>query len=178
MELVLVRHPQPEVAPGICYGRTDLGASPAAIAGALARLNAAGLPGDLPIYASPLRRCADFAARLGAPVTFDARLAEMDFGTWEMRTWDDIARAEIDAWTDNLLYYRPGGGETVMEVAQRVASFLATLRHNDRALVVCHAGTMRLLSALHAGGTVEEAALRAAARPHRIDYGGVMTLKD
>jgi len=180
MELILVRHPQPEVAPGICYGRSDVPASPAAIAAVARDLKDAGLPGALPVHASPLRRCADLASQITASVTFDARLAEMDFGAWEMRPWDDIPRAEVDAWSADLLYYRPGGGENVMDVARRVAAFFADLRRvgHARALLVCHAGSMRLLAALHAGGSVEEAALRAASEAHRIDYGGIIVLKD
>jgi len=180
MELVLVRHPQPEVAPGICYGRSDLAASPAAVAAVARRLTDAGLPGALPVFASPLRRCAELAAQLGAPVIFDARLAEMDFGAWEMQSWDAIPRAEVDAWSADLLHYRPGGGESVSDVARRVAAFFNELRQADqaRALLVCHAGSMRLLAALHAGGSIEQAALRAASQPHRIDYGGIIVLKD
>lgn len=180
MELVLVRHPQPEVTPGICYGRSDVPASPSAIAAVAKRLREAGLPGDLPVFASPLRRCAELASRLDVPVTYDARLAEMDFGAWEMRPWDAIPRTEIDAWSADLLYYRPGGGESVSDVARRVAAFFDTLRHagHPRALLICHAGSMRLLAALHAGGNIEEAALRAASEAHRIDYGGIILLKD
>lgn len=180
MELILVRHPRPDIAPGLCYGRTDVAASPQAIAVVAQGLRDAGLPGALPLYASPLRRCADLAAQFKVPVMLDARLAEMDFGAWEMRPWDAIARAEVDAWSADLLHYRPGGGENVMDVARRVAAFRDELRqaNHARALAVCHAGAMRLLAALHAGGTLEEAALRAAAQPHRIDYGGIVVLKD
>lgn len=175
-----MRHPQPDIAPGLCYGRTDVAASSAAIAQVAARLREAGLPGALPIFASPLARCALLAHELGVSVTFDARLAEMDFGDWEMRAWDGIARAEVDAWAANLLRYRPGGGENVLDVARRVASFRDELRETGHpgALLVCHAGTMRLLSALHAGGGIEEAALQAASSPHRIAYGEVILLKD
>jgi alpha-ribazole phosphatase len=65
-------------------------------------------------------------------------------------------------------------------VARRVAAFRDALRQTGHsgALLVCHAGTMRLLSALHLGGSVEEAALHAASSPHRIAYGEVITLKD
>ncbi|MCC2958775.1 histidine phosphatase family protein [Massilia sp. IC2-477] len=176
MELVLVRHPQPEIAPGICYGRANVSTSIEATTRVVASLRAAGLPGALPIYASPLARCSMLANSLGVPVTFDARLAEMDFGAWEMQGWDAIPRAEVDAWTADLLHYRPGGGENVLDVARRVAAFRKELQHP--ALVICHAGTIRLLSALHAGGTLEEAALRAANTAHRIAYGEVIVLKD
>ena len=177
MRLVLVRHPQPDLAPGICYGRTDISTSIEAIEQVAAGLRAAGLPGPLPVYASPLARCARLAAALDASVTLDARLAEMDFGAWEMRAWDAIPRAEVDAWAADLLHYRPGGGESVLDVAHRVAAFRREL-HHPAALVICHAGTIRLLSALHAGGSIEEAAMRAASSPHRIGYGEVMMLKD
>jgi alpha-ribazole phosphatase len=176
MQLVLVRHPHPGIAPGICYGRTDIAAPPAETARVAAALSEAGLPGALPVFASPLVRCADLARQLGAPVSFDARLAEMDFGAWEMRAWDTIPRAEVDAWAADLLGYRPGGGENVLDVARRVAAFRAGL--HAPALLICHAGTMRLLAALHAGGGIEQAALRAASSPHRIGYGEVIVLKD
>jgi alpha-ribazole phosphatase len=179
MQLVLVRHPQPEIAPGVCYGSSDIAASEAAIARVAATLRMAGLPGSLPIYASPLARCAVLARQLGGPVAFDPRMAEMDFGAWEMQPWDAIARSEIDAWAADLLHYRPGGGENVLAVALRVQQFYDELRYAmpQGALLVCHAGTMRLLAALHAGGSLEQAALRAAAQPHRIGYGEVMMLK-
>jgi len=180
MELHLVRHPQPQVAPGHCYGSTDLAPNAEDTERVLAGLACAGLPGDMPVYASPLVRCAILARRLSAQPLFDARLAEMDFGAWEMRHWDTITRAEVDAWSADLLYYRPGGGESVMDVAARVAAFRADLerRAEPRALIVCHAGTIRLLSSLHTGGTLEQVALRAAQTPHRIAYGEVLLLKD
>ncbi|KFI09037.1 histidine phosphatase family protein [Massilia sp. BSC265] len=180
MRLILVRHPQPDVAPGLCYGSTDVAASTSAIAQVVGTLREAGLPGTLPVFASPLSRCALLARELGVPVTLDARLAEMDFGAWEMRAWDTIARAEVDAWTADLLHYRPGGGENVLDVARRVAAFRDELRHagHPGALLVCHAGTIRMLSALHLGGSIAEAALRAASSPHRISYGEVILLED
>lgn len=180
MQLVLVRHPQPDIASGLCYGRTDVTVSAEAVAQLAGSLRAAGLPGALPVYASPLARCALPACALGVPVTFDLRLAEMDFGAWEMRPWDAIPRVEVDAWAADLLHYRPGGGENVLDVARRVAAFRDGLHQAGHAgaLLICHAGTMRLLSALHTGGSIEEAALSAAASPHRIGYGDVILLKD
>ena len=179
MRLYLVRHPRPEVAAGHCYGRSDLAADHADVERVLAALASQGLPGAMPVYASPLARSAVLAHRLSPAPTFDARLAEMDFGAWEMRSWDDIPRSEIDAWSADLLHYRPGGGESVMDVAARVAAFGADIRReaHAQALVVCHAGTMRLLHSLHLGGTLVEAALRAAQAPHRIGYGEVMMLE-
>jgi alpha-ribazole phosphatase len=177
MTLYLVRHPQPDVAPGLCYGASDVPVQDAELARAHAALAARGLS-DLPVHASPLQRCALLAERL-APgrVTFDARLAEMDFGAWELRPWSDIPRADVDAWTADLLQYRPGGAENVLDVARRVRAFADDVRSSS-ALVICHAGTIRLLTALHGGQPLEQAALRAAQTPHRIGYGELVVLKD
>ncbi|MBQ5950215.1 alpha-ribazole phosphatase family protein [Massilia sp. ST3] len=179
MRLYLVRHPQPEAPPGICYGSTDLPAIESGIAAALDALTLHGLR-ELPIFSSPLQRCADLARRLSPTPVFDTRLAEMDFGAWEMRSWDDIPRAEVDAWSADLLHYRPGGGESVLDVAERVADFLHALRAAgpEQTLLICHAGTIRLLASLHQGGGLEEAALRAAQAAHRIAYGELIVLKD
>ena len=179
MRLYLVRHPRPEVPAGHCYGRSDVAAIDADVERVLATLASQDLPGAMPVHASPLVRSAILARRLSPAPAFDARLAEMDFGDWEMRSWDDIPRPEIDAWSADLLHYRPGGGESVMDVAARVAGWRADIARasHAQALVVCHAGTMRLLHSLHLGGTLADAALRAAREPHRIGYGEVMVLE-
>lgn len=161
MELILVRHPRPEVAPGICYGSSDIPADATALSDGLAALApqlATAIAGGYRLYSSPLRRCTVLAAMLG-DFTSDPRLQEMGFGDWELRSWPDIPRREVDAWAADLLDYRPGGGETVREVAGRVQSFLDELRHD--AIIVCHAGTMRLMAAIAAGEPLRQAAAKA-----------------
>jgi alpha-ribazole phosphatase len=177
VRLHLLRHTAPIVAPGICYGRSDVAAEPIA-ADALARLRAQ-LPAGAPLYSSPLRRCTELAHALdiGAPM-IDARLAELDFGRWELQRWDDIARAEIDAWAQDIAFYRPGGGECAHDMARRVAAFcdeLGRAPHPD-AVVVCHAGTMRLLAARERGLAPAEMARAAAAEASTIAYGALLTL--
>jgi len=177
MRLYLVRHLPPIVAPGVCYGSTDLATDPAAQALALPALQAA-LPPTAPIYSSPLRRCAVLAQALGQPVHIDARLVELDCGTWEMQRWDDIARTDIDAWVLDVARFRPGGGDNVAGMAGRIAGFYADLLNTNTsaAVVVCHAGAIRLLTARAAGLDIDAMAQAAAARPHAIGYGEIVIL--
>lgn len=180
MRLTLIRHPQPQVAAGICYGSTDLPVAQMQIDQVIAAL-ADQLPARARLYSSPLRRCAELAQQLSsAPPVFDDRLAEMHFGAWEMQRWDDIPRAEIDAWAEAPAHYRPGGGESVLQMATRVAAFHDTLRANapSDAIIICHAGTIRLLMARHAGLPPADMALRAASTPHNIAYGERIVLPD
>jgi alpha-ribazole phosphatase len=182
VELVLIRHPAPAVAPGLCYGSSDLPADPSALtechAAIVSKLPALLPPGRLhstPIYTSPLQRCTALADLIATPsggaAIADARLAELHFGAWELRPWSDIPREEVDAWAADLLNYRPGGGESVLDAATRVQAFLQALR--EPAIIVCHAGTIRLIQALATGAPLQDAALNAASAAHALAYGSI-----
>ena len=182
MRLYLLRHGQPDIAPGICYGGTDLAVPPHEHARVLSAALPL-LPRQVPLYASPLRRCRELAVQLAAALQaptliHDERLAEMHFGAWEMRAWDDIPRSEIDAWANDLSAYRPGGGENVIEVATRVRAFHTSLCDEDIdcAVVVCHAGTMRLLAQCGGEASIAAMAQNAAQEGHRFAYGEVLML--
>jgi alpha-ribazole phosphatase len=176
MRLVLVRHPQPLVAAGVCYGSTDLPVAPD-VAQQMAATLGASLPPGTRVYSSTLQRCTTLASLLAAPV-LDPRLVEMDFGQWEMQPWHAIPKAEIDAWAADLVHYRPGGGESVLQLTARVASFYDEMRRlpHAQAMVICHAGTMRVLAACQAALPLAETALRAAQTPHAIAYGEQLVL--
>ena len=181
MRLHLVRHPRVDIASGLCYGSSDVAAVDDC---GLREQLLAALPRHAPLFSSPLKRCADLAQMLApelgsiSPV-YDERLAEMHFGDWEMRAWDDIPRDEVDAWAADLLHHCPGGGESVLQVARRVRAFRDDVRKLDAAdvVVICHAGTIRLLCAGERGGTIEESALYAAQHAHAIAYGEVVVLE-
>lgn len=180
MRLYLIRHPRPLVEDGICYGSTDLSVSAEAIGQALAALP--DLPSGLRCFSSPLRRCHDFALVLAQargltrPIA-DARLVEMHFGSWEMRSWSSVRHDEVDAWAADLVGYSPGGGESVLKAALRVRDFLRELQSGgEDAVVVCHAGTIRLLRACCNHNDLAAAALHAASREQAVPYGGLTVL--
>lgn len=182
MRLHLVRHPKPVIEPGTCYGSSDLPVN-AGHCDLVATALLDSLPNDAAVFSSPLRRCADLAAKLASglsqkPVVFDERLVEMHFGQWELQPWSDIARCEIEAWANDVAIYRPGGGDSVLQMAARVRDFHDELlrgRHAD-AVIVCHAGTIRLLLACRLGLPLAEIARHAARIPHGIAYGAVISL--
>lgn len=139
MRLHLIRHTKPLIEPGICYGRLDCPAEDAVSA-------AVGLLAGLPVWSSPLRRCRDLAERLHPQPIIDHRLAEMHFGDWEGRRWDDIPRAELDAWAADVAGYAPPGGESPRDLQRRALDFVASLDVPE-AVIVTHAGVIRTLLA-------------------------------
>lgn len=182
MRLHLIRHPRPEIEPGICYGSSDIPAHPGEVEKVLDALLPL-LPAGAPVFSSPLKRCSELAARLAtashaSAAVHDMRLAEMHFGDWELRRWEAIARTEIDAWAANLAAYRPGGGENVTQVAVRLHAFLedAKVMNADDVIVVTHAGVIRLLLEIGNGADAHAAALAAARVRRDIAYGELVVL--
>ena len=145
MQLCLIRHPPPQVATGICYGRTDL-ALAEDVAAAAARI-LPQLPPQWPVFTSPLQRCRQLADALHPAPRTDSRLQEMDFGAWEMRPWHLIQREALDGWATDPLGYRPPDGESVGQLQQRVHSFIAETRREgtERAVLVTHAGVIKVI---------------------------------
>jgi alpha-ribazole phosphatase len=145
VQLYLIRHPTPQVAAGVCYGRTDLPLA-ADVAAAAARI-LPQLPAHLPVYTSPLQRCRQLADALHPAPLSDPRLLEMNFGTWEMRPWNQIQREALDGWAADPLGYAPPQGESVGQMQARVQSFVAETRRQglERVVLVAHAGVMKVI---------------------------------
>src|SRR6267142_533514 len=96
------------------------------------------------IVTSPLARCVETAALLGAPqAQREARIAEMSWGAWEGRRLADL-RAQLGAqMSENEARgwdFRPQGGESPREVLVRVQTWLAGL--TEPTLAVTHRGVI------------------------------------
>jgi len=147
VQVFLIRHPRPLIEAGVCYGRLDVDCEdPQPVA---ARLR---LPPATTIFSSPLRRARRLAEALAvaarAEVRLDARLAEIDFGDWEGRRWDDIDRQSIDDWAADVRNFTPPGGESVADLQRRVIGFSAELTATfagPRVALITHAGVIRAL---------------------------------
>jgi alpha-ribazole phosphatase len=159
MRVALVRHPRVQ-AEGLCYGRFE----PALHADAVRDIAAicAALEGFAAevLWTSPSVRCTALADALGAALKqtprSDPRLLELDFGTWEGRSWDSLDRAALDRWAADPPGFAPPGGESGAQLLHRVVAFAHGLLAAGRdAVVVTHGGPLRLLPALLEGRSAD-----------------------
>lgn len=172
IRLWLVRHLPPAVAPGVCYGQTDLPLeTPLAQQAETVKALRDRLPKAVPVFSSSLLRCAELAALLDAAYVPDNRLKELHFGAWEMQSWDDIGAQALDTWANDLAGFRPPDGETGYELQQRALAWLREISdQHDEVVVVTHAGVIRALQAHH------QALPGAAWLTLRYDYGALICL--
>lgn len=155
----LVRHAQPLIAPGVCYGALDVPADAEATRQA-ARSLAQRLPPGAQAQVSPLLRCQQLAQALqtlrpDVSCRTEQRLAEMNFGAWEGQRWDALPPDAFDAWISDFWRHRVGGGECVADFMGRVAEVW------DEAVSVClpdvpqvwltHAGVIRAARLIASG---------------------------
>ena len=103
-------------------------------------------------YCSPLQRCRQTAAALVPDLStrFEDRLREIDFGEWERRTFEDIARdhpAQVAQWAAFAPAFTFPGGENLAHFVQRVRGAAEYLRHTDArtVLAITHGGVIRLM---------------------------------
>ena len=107
------------------------------------------------VYASDLGRAMETAAAIataqGLPVLREPRLRELDFGTWEGLTHEEIRRRDPDTlrrWLSDPKRTVPRGGESLEHLCGRVALLLDELRilpEAETILLVSHGGTLRCL---------------------------------
>ncbi len=145
MQLYLIRHPAPQVAEGVCYGRTNLPLMHE-VAAAAARIRPQ-FPPQLPLYTSPLQRCRQLAEALHPAPLSDPRVQEMNFGIWEMQPWDTVSREALDGWASDPLGFVPPQGESVGQLQDRVLDFVSDLGSLglEAAVLVTHAGVMKTI---------------------------------
>jgi probable phosphoglycerate mutase len=104
------------------------------------------------VYSSALKRCAD-TALLACPhqnPCLDSRLNEIHMGTWDGKSFDEIRESmpgEFERRGRNMNQFRPPGGESFQDVADRVLPFLDEVQNKQSGpiLVVTHAGVIRVI---------------------------------
>ena len=144
-----IRHTSLHVTGAICYGHTDLDVSESfPQEAALVKEKLEGKSYDK-AFSSPLQRARKLAEFSGLNFELDERLMERDFGSWEMRPWEEIfeeLRAQDDAtdYRGHLELTAPPGGETVNQLIGRVGEFILDMQRTQegRIAVFCHGGVV------------------------------------
>jgi broad specificity phosphatase PhoE len=108
------------------------------------------------IVTSPLSRCVQTAALLGAPdAAREPRIIEMDWGEWEGRTLAELREELGDAMTQNEargLDFRPPGGESPRAVIERIKPWLREVAAAGvPTLAITHRGVIRAILAQASG---------------------------
>jgi alpha-ribazole phosphatase len=145
MEIYLVRHTTPAVEKGICYGQSDLDVTETFTSEAA--IIQQHLPANIAaVYSSPLQRCRKLATHLfpGHQLQLHDHLMEINCGSWELKRWDDIPKEEIAAWMDNLIYVRIPGGESYVDLFERVSRLFDQIHGKPKpSVIVAHGGVIR-----------------------------------
>jgi alpha-ribazole phosphatase len=161
--IYLIRHTEPDIAKGICYGQSDIGVATTFAEEAtrtlqkLTDLEGAQKIAFLRIVSSPLQRCfrlAEFLRGTGnTPIPTDDRLKEMNFGDWEMQEWSAIDEFVMNAWMRDYVNIRATNGENFREVVQRSVEAFTELAYqtspDEPLVIVAHSGVIRGLLAHH-----------------------------
>lgn len=173
MEICLIRHTTPAIEKGICYGQADLDLAdtyPVELEKVKQKVQ-----GEFElIVSSPLKRCRILAEDLfpGQSIQYEDRIKEYDFGEWEMVPWNEMDKDLQEKWMANFVEIPAPGGESLMDMNNRIQEFVDELktRKYERVVFVTHSGVIRIISAI-----VEQTDL-AKCFDYQLPYGVVKTL--
>ncbi|WP_268847479.1 alpha-ribazole phosphatase [Flavobacterium aestivum] len=149
MEVYLVRHTETVCEKGICYGQSDVGIIEPC--NAVFESIVEQLPQDAILYSSPLQRCVILAEYIKentqiSSVIEDSRLMEMNFGDWELKSWDAIPQEVLNPWMEDFVNIRVPNGESFVDLNDRVLDFWKnrlTSGSEKPVIIVAHAGVIR-----------------------------------
>jgi alpha-ribazole phosphatase len=143
--LYLIRHTAPAVSRGICYGQSDIDVLESFYDEAA--IIKTCLPATIEhIHSSPLIRCKKLAEHLfpGTDILLHEALMEINCGQWELKAWNDIPKNEIDPWMNDFVHTGIPGGESYIELYERVMNCFNRIMTNDTdAVIITHGGVIR-----------------------------------
>ena len=173
MEIYLVRHTTPDVAKGICYGQSDIDVTETFLQEA--SIIQQHLPATIAaVYSSPLQRCKKLAAHLypNCEIQQHGDLMEINCGHWETKQWDDIPAAEITPWMNDFINVSIPGGESYVDLYNRVNKTFAHILQQAKPLViVAHGGVIRSILA-----SITNTGIKDSFSAFKLHYGCVIKL--
>ena len=129
MILYIWRHPKPISASGLCIGQTEIKVDRRKLKRLANKIQRFVQLQRLPkvIWVSPLQRSlkvGEILARRGFQYKIAPELAEIHFGEWDGKNWQQIAKKDIDEWCDNFANFSPANGESLQQLFNRAESWL------------------------------------------------------
>ncbi len=172
MEIYLIRHTTPDVAKGICYGQADIDVTETFHAEA--SLIKDYLPAGIQqVHSSPLQRCRKLAELLfpQTSIQYHDALKEINCGDWELKRWDDIAKAEIQPWMEDFVNVCIPNGENYVQLHERCALLFDQLIQTSPAAIVTHGGVIRSILS-----HITNTALKDSFNKFSLHYGCVVKI--
>ena len=172
--LTLLRHGRTTAnAGGLLQGRIDNPLDPVGERQAAAA--AASIGAVDRVIASPLVRAQRTADAFGLPVETDERWIELDYGQWDGRPVREVPPETWSRWRTDLSV-RPPGGETLVELGERVRDALADLvaTAEGHVVVVSHVSPIKaaVAWALGVGDEVTWRTRLTTGSYSQVDLGG------
>lgn len=113
------------------------------------------------VFSSERKRAIESAKILvDSEIIYDCRINEREFGIFENKTYKEICEnypSEQKALEDDWIGYKIPGGESVLEVYDRVAEFMKMLEQENfnNCLAITHGGIIRLIYCYILGGNLD-----------------------
>jgi alpha-ribazole phosphatase len=146
MEIYLVRHTSVDVPSGYVYGQTDVPLRETFEEEAKeVKATLDQFTFDA-VWSSPLSRCTRLAKYCGyQDAILEDRIKEINFGDWEMKTWDEVNEdPHSEDWFENWLNTPTPNGESSSDQYERVSQFLDEVRASghERVCIFAHGGVL------------------------------------
>ena len=108
------------------------------------------------VYSSPLKRTLESTKIINynnLSVNIDDRLKELNFGIFEGLSYSEISSlypSEVVKWSDLNIDYKFINGESIAELAERVKSFVESIKDNKQTyLVITHFGVINAILSIY-----------------------------
>ncbi|HET8829961.1 MAG TPA: alpha-ribazole phosphatase family protein [Pelobium sp.] len=145
--IYLIRHPEVYNPNKLCYGQSEMPLEEnftVQFDWVKERLQ---LDENTTYHSSPLRRCTKLASHLSNDnhVT-DQRISDFNFGTWEMKEWNEIPAKELNLWNADFVNHKVKKGECFLDLYERAIDFyeeIVARNHSENTVIITHAGIIR-----------------------------------
>ncbi|MBS3808503.1 MAG: histidine phosphatase family protein [Bacteroidales bacterium] len=151
MVIYLIRHSMPDVQPDVCYGQSDVGVLKWHFERTVKRLKKQLiLKKNVDIFSSPAKRCVQLARALSKSkcrVKVDWRIMELNFGSWEMKSWEDIDDDALLSWCKDVINEKVPDGESYAQLYERACDFWRwlTAKEYEEAVICTHGGVIKAI---------------------------------